>query len=338
MNELQKYFPNNSLDRIFQDFIEIHDWQDFERRFLQGDGKSPHTTRNYLSACKHFYDFTGGLHPMQAGTAEYIEQYYDSLIARGLDIDTAAGYIRGLRYMYKRISERIPFYTSPFATLASKLNTKINRTKKDESERDSLTAGEYQRLLGMLSRDTSLLGKQNYALVRFAVVSGLRNAEMCALTWGQISDVDGVYHITLIGKGGKKATITVEDTATITALKNAFWARWQRRPGADDLVLNKLDTGRTGKSGAAFTTAGIRARVSKIVEAAKAAGIVRQNLIITPHVFRHTCATLLLANGIDIYSVQAHMRHSDIKTTIRYLHNAADKTEALAKMNGEAAA
>ena len=336
---LQPFFSDRKISEIYRLTTGIESWEDFEREFLLGAGNSPHTTRGYLASCKLFFDFSGGLHPgrCDVATPERIEAFYDSLIAAGCDIDTCAWRMCGVKYMYKRMCEKLPFVENPFTTMPPKLKTKIGRKKKDESVRDSLTVKEYQAILSMLRKDTSIKGKQNYALVRFAVVSGFRNAELCRLTWSGISEIDGKYSVTIRGKNDKVATVSVEDLETIRICKRAFRARFGRSPEADDRVFHGLPTGRVGK-GDGLTTAAIRYRISKIVEQAKAAGIVRQNLIITPHVFRHTCATLLLAEGVDIYSVQKHLRHSDIKTTLRYLHNDADKTEALKAINGEAAA
>lgn len=45
------------------------------------------------------------------------------------------------------------------------------------------------------------------------------------------------------------------------------------------------------------------------------------------HVFgRHTPATIMIANGYDIRIVQEVLRHSDIRTTLRYAH-VSDKTK-----------
>lgn len=45
------------------------------------------------------------------------------------------------------------------------------------------------------------------------------------------------------------------------------------------------------------------------------------------HVFaRHTPATILIANGCDIRIVKDILRHSDIRTTLRYAH-VSDKTK-----------
>lgn len=337
--DLQPFISDKKLAEIKRLTTGIRSWDDFAREFLLGEGHSPNTTRGYLTSCRQFYDFCDGVHPAHCdiATPERIESFYDSVIATGADIDTAALRIRALKYLYKRICEKLPFVENPFVILPENLQTKLNRTKRDESERDALTSTEYRAILSMLRQDTTTKGKQNYALFRFGVVSGFRVHELCKLTWRNISDVEGVYHVTISGKGNKVATINIEDREAIAACRRAFRARFNRTPMPDDKVFHGLATGRPAKV-PGMSTQGVSVRVHDVAEAARTAGIVRNNLIVSPHVLRHTCATLLLGAGVDIYSVKNHLRHSDIQTTMRYLHNDCDKTEALKAIHGEVAA
>jgi len=56
--------------------------------------------------------------------------------------------------------------------------------------------------------------------------------------------------------------------------------------------------------------------INEIVkERARMAGIERR---ITAHSWRHSCTTHGLAAGVPLHQVQRHLRHKDVKTTLRY--------------------
>jgi integrase len=48
-----------------------------------------------------------------------------------------------------------------------------------------------------------------------------------------------------------------------------------------------------------------------------------------PHVMRHTAATWLVQDGVDLYRVQALLGHEDFRTTMRYAHHAPDAHEVV---------
>lgn len=331
MTELAVYFPNQQLHKLMDDLVNVTSWDDFARRFLLGAGNSKGTTGVYLTACKQFYDFTGGLHPMQAGTPEWIEQWYDSL---DLDLNTRAVKVAALKFMYRRICERFPFYESPFAAMPAKLQKKLSRSKKDESQKDALTAKECAALLEMLAQGDTLKDRQNHALVRFAIGSGLRAQEMVDLRWGDITEDEGKASATFTGKGAKTRTVQVP-RAAIAELRRVFKERFGRTPQADDFVLNGLPAPKS--KGRGLTKSAVHVRLKAIIEEAKQAGLIRANLHVSTHTMRHTYATRAVAEGVPLDVVQRQLGHANLATTARYLHNVVDMEEYFAKMAGEVA-
>ena len=73
------------------------------------------------------------------------------------------------------------------------------------------------------------------------------------------------------------------------------------------------------RRGKRFSEQSIRRMIRKY---SKQAGI---SLPVTPHMFRHSVATYLLEEGVDIMYIQKILGHSSIKTTQIYLHIASKK-------------
>ena len=65
----------------------------------------------------------------------------------------------------------------------------------------------------------------------------------------------------------------------------------------------------------------------------RAAGLDQEG--ITPHKLRHTFATHLIRNGVDVGTVQELLGHADLQTTAKYLHSdTRTKRAAVGKLAG----
>jgi integrase/recombinase XerD len=191
----------------------------------------------------------------------------------------------------------------------------------------ALTAGEMSALLSQARRTysptesnhkteeaTESLGEQfsfgrygalrNLALVDLLFATGMRVGEASALDVGDFLVEESVFRVQ--GKGGRHRLACVVDEETVRIQREHLTARRRFSTASAALFLNI--------SGGRLSTQGI---ANVIAQFRKEAGIERH---ITPHMLRHTVATLLLRNGADIRVVQEFLGHTSIATTQRYTH------------------
>ena len=149
---------------------------------------------------------------------------------------------------------------------------------------------------------------RNLALVDLLFATGMRVGEVSALDVRDFLVHDGVFKVQ--GKGGRNRLAFAVDAETLRIQQQHVDARARMEPESPALFLNA--------AGRRLSTQGIS---KALAELRKAAGIDRH---VTPHMLRHTVATLLLRNGADIRVVQEFLGHSSIATTQRYTHIAKE--------------
>jgi site-specific recombinase XerD len=145
---------------------------------------------------------------------------------------------------------------------------------------------------------------RNLALVDLLFATGLRVGEVSSLNVQDFFMRESVFRVK--GKGGRNRLAVVVDEETVRVQRRYLEARVRIETQSPALFLNS--------SGIRLTTQGIANVVARLREEA---GIERH---VTPHMLRHTVATLLLCNGVDIRLVQEFLGHASIATTQRYTH------------------
>lgn len=117
--------------------------------------------------------------------------------------------------------------------------------------------------------------------------------------------------IRIMGKGGKERYIQIGDQTVLSVL-NKYYEENKAVIGASEYFF-------INRKGRRYSEQSIRIMLKKYTERA---GIARN---ITPHMFRHSFATFLIEEGVDISCVQGILGHSSIKTTQIYVHIASKK-------------
>jgi integrase/recombinase XerD len=145
---------------------------------------------------------------------------------------------------------------------------------------------------------------RDLALVDLLFATGMRVGEVSALDVRDYSSREAVFRVQ--GKGGRDRLAFVVDEQTLRIQRTHLEARSRVRTDCPALFLNP--------SGERLSTQGITYVIARLRREAR----IRRH--ITPHMLRHTVATLLLKNGADIRVVQEFLGHASIATTQRYTH------------------
>ena len=140
------------------------------------------------------------------------------------------------------------------------------------------------------------------ALFELLFSSGMRVSEISALRTDSVDLRKGAVLIS--GKGSKERLIPLCDDEVLSALKD--YAKLARDSWAGDFFFQN-------RFGRRLSEQSIRLALKRH---AKAAGLKP----ITPHMLRHTVATMLLEQGVDLRFIQAFLGHSSIVTTTIYVH------------------
>jgi integrase/recombinase XerC len=156
------------------------------------------------------------------------------------------------------------------------------------------------------------------AAVVLLLSTGIRRSEAVGITLDDLNLEE--RQLLIRGKGDKERVVPLTDQVveaiqaylphrTKTESRHLFVSAWKGHP-IHGRCIN---------------------RMLKIV--IQKAGLAGQG--ITPHKLRHTFATHLIRNGVDIRTVQELLGHSEIETTARYLHSdTRTKQAAVGKLNG----
>ncbi len=144
--------------------------------------------------------------------------------------------------------------------------------------------------------------------------TGLRIAELVSLNLEQFANLKDKKDMELgvIGKGGKPRVVYFSERALSYIKKYLQIRNGIENANTKALFINFRDT--KGENDSRLTPRSIERMVKKY---ALLSGI---PIFTTPHTLRHSYATDLLNQGVDLRSIQEFLGHSNIATTQIYTH------------------
>ncbi|HUI21115.1 MAG TPA: tyrosine-type recombinase/integrase, partial [Methylocella sp.] len=248
-------------------------------------GFSSKTQHDYLRIVERFAAFLG--HSPDLATPEDIRRFQVEQREAGMPAPAMNSHISGLRFFFTTTIDR------------PDLSRKLLRVSYPRKLPMVLSLDEVARLLGA----TTCL--KHRAALSVAYGAGLRVAEVAAL---KVGDIDSERMLIRIerGKGGRYRNAML--SPDLLALLRAWWKEGRRQrvmlpggwlfPGQNPIRP--------------ITTR----QLSRVVEdAARTAGITKR---VSPHTLRHSFATHLLEDGVDIRVIQVLLGHAKLNNTALY--------------------
>lgn len=297
---------------------EIHDFM-MVRRY------SKRTIKTYITWIRAYINFHNKQHPSEMGKPEVVAFLTYLAVDRRVSASTQTLGLNALAFLYNK------FLESPLGDLSD-----FKRAKRQKKIPTVLTQMEVALLLEVVPSQYKLLLGLLYG-------SGLRRMELVRL---RVNDIDTTMKQIRIwnGKGFKHrfTTLALELIPAIESqrkrveltltedlqnphysgvwMPNALARKYKNANKSLDWqyffpsVRLSVDP-ESGKLRRHHIDESIINKVIK--KAGKSAGIQKT---ISSHTLRHSFATHLLQNGVDIRTVQSQLGHSDVKTTEIYTH------------------
>jgi len=246
---------------------------------------SRETQRNYIRDVGRFATFLG--RSPDTATAEDVRRFQIEQGDLGVPIPTMNSIVSALRFFFTVTIDR------------PDLSRKLVRTAHPRNLPVVLSRDEVARLLNA----TTCIKHQ--AALSVAYGSGLRVAEVAAL---KVSNIDSERMLLRVerGKGGRYRNAMLP--ADLLTLLREWW-----KVGRQQGVMHPQGWLFPGQD--AMKPISTRHLHRVVVEAAQAAQITKR---VGPHTLRHSFATHLLEDGVDIRVIQVLLGHSKLETTSLY--------------------
>lgn len=278
--------------------------------YFAGSERSERTEKAYTADLTQFTAFSGADRRLKKIGPEPIEEWAAALKKEGYAPASIQRKMVSLRVFFHFWMRRGELDTSPFWRLRLRFGAgRVLPKTLSETEIQKLFTEARRRVEeagppSAYQPDHRYRALRDLAVLDLLFATGIRVGEAASLRLTSYLPDQNAFLIR--GKGNRDRLAYLVSPATLDLQRRHREARLRLETASGALFLNSR--------GEAIATQGI-AQVLRSL--AREAGIDRN---ITPHMLRHTVATMLLRNGMDLRLVQQFLGHASIVTTQRYTH------------------
>ena len=271
------------------------------------DGK---TLKAYRIDLRQYFEYVCVDEPDKEKIEEYITHLHKSYKQK-----TVKRKIASIKAFYNYLEETEIIAESPFRKIKVKFKETVTLPRIIPREEIEKLLNHMYQCLNENDKVSHKHMLRDVAVIEVFFATGARVYEISNIREDSINLNTGL--IRLMGKGGKERYVQISNTSILEVLKKYYDENEQAIKKSGYFFVNNRES--------RYTEQSIRLMLKKYT---KQAGIERN---ITPHMFRHSFATYLIEEGVDVSCVQQILGHSSIKTTQIYIHIAAKKQAEILK-------
>ncbi len=272
------------------------------------------TIRAYQTDLNQFFLFAGGT--KLVSSKETIRQYILHLHATYKQ-KTVKRKIASLKAFYTYLEQEEIIESNPMRKIRTEFREeKVLPRSIPYSVLQSLLSSMYAKknVEGTICKRKLLI--RDIAVVEILFSTGIRISELCNLKQKNIDVEQGIFCIK--GKGSKERYLQIGTEEVLEQLKE-YKRYWDKELQMSELFfLNRY--------GSRYSEQSARRMIQRYTQEAMI------EMHITPHMFRHAFATLLLEEDVDIRFIQKMLGHASITTTQIYAEVASKKQMEILKM------
>jgi integrase/recombinase XerD len=294
--------------------LHVEDLLSAYRRHLEAANRSPKTISWYMEILRRFFDFLdlnnltksiGDIGREEVRTyilyLQSVRKWPNSPYIRAnkgtLSPYTIQGHVRAIKAFWSWLSKEEYLPENPLI--------KVPLPKVPQSLVKTLTIDQFKKLLAEVERHTPL-GAKYYCVLLFLLDTGLRVSELVNI---KMADVDLINCLVrVVGKGRKERMVPFHTTTRRELRRYIKDFRPKLSPYHSCYLFPRSD-------GYHILANSVQQFIRQIAVKADLRGIK-----CSPHIFRHTFATIFIAKGGTDFALKEILGHTSLQPTLKYTH------------------